>query len=75
MMMMDQLTHRGLARLAQKNGGIFHLNMGFLHVVAISNPEMARQMRKLCVMKLFSRKKAESWESVRDEVESLVKAV
>ncbi|EOX90918.1 Ferulic acid 5-hydroxylase 1, putative [Theobroma cacao] len=32
-------------------------------------------MRKLCVMKLFSRKKSESWESVRDEVESLVKAV
>ncbi|XP_017969451.1 PREDICTED: cytochrome P450 84A1 [Theobroma cacao] len=114
MMMMDQLTHRGLARLAQKYGGIFHLKMGFLHMVAISNPEMARQvlqvqdnifsnrpatiaisyltydradmafahygpfwrqMRKLCVMKLFSRKRAESWESVRDEVETLIKAV
>ena len=114
MMMMDQLTHRGLAKLSHKYGGIFHLKMGFLHMVAISNPEMARQvlqvqdnifsnrpatiaisyltydradmafahygpfwrqMRKLCVMKLFSRKRAESWESVRDEVESLVKAV
>ncbi|XWS45508.1 hypothetical protein CRYUN_Cryun15aG0142200 [Craigia yunnanensis] len=113
-MMMDQLTHRGLAKLAHKYGGIFHLKMGILHMVAISNPEMARQvlqvqdnifsnrpatiaisyltydradmafahygpfwrqMRKLCVMKLFSRKRAESWESVRDEVESLVKAV
>ncbi|XWS29235.1 hypothetical protein CRYUN_Cryun24cG0010800 [Craigia yunnanensis] len=114
MMIMDQLTHRGLAKLAHKYGGIFHLKMGFLHMVAISNPEMARQvlqvqdnifsnrpatvaisyltydradmafahygpfwrqMRKLCVMKLFSRKRAESWESVKDEVKSLVKAV
>ncbi|XVF15857.1 hypothetical protein REPUB_Repub09cG0192400 [Reevesia pubescens] len=114
MMMMDQLTHRGLAKLAQKYGGIFHLKMGFLHMVAISSPEMARQvlqvqdnifsnrpatiaisyltydradmafahygpfwrqMRKLCVMKLFSRKRAESWESVRDEVDSIVRTV
>ncbi|PPD68927.1 hypothetical protein GOBAR_DD34191 [Gossypium barbadense] len=111
---MEQLTHRGLAKLAQKYSGIFHLRMGYLHMVAISNPEMARQvlqvqdnifsnrpatiaisyltynradmafahygpfwrqMRKLCVMKLFSRKRAESWESVRDEVEKLVRAV
>ncbi|TYH42238.1 hypothetical protein ES332_D11G050200v1 [Gossypium tomentosum] len=114
MMMMDQLTHRGLAKLAHKYGGIFHMKMGYLHMVTISNPEMARQvlqvqdnifsnrpaniaisyltydradmafanygpfwrqMRKICVMKVFSRKRAESWESVRDEVESLVKAV
>ncbi|KAK8687297.1 hypothetical protein V6N13_086122 [Hibiscus sabdariffa] len=114
MMMMDQLTHRGLAKLAHTYGGIFHLKMGFLHMVAISNPEMARQvlqvqdyifsnrpvtiatsyltydradmdfahygpfwrqMRKLSVMKLFSRKRAESWESIRDEVDSHVKAV
>lgn len=34
-----------------------------------------RQMRKLCVMKLFSRKRAESWDSVRDEVDSMVKIV
>ncbi|KAK9039736.1 hypothetical protein V6N11_014929 [Hibiscus sabdariffa] len=114
MMMMDQLTHRGLAKLAHTYGGIFHLKMGFLHMVAISNPEMARQvlqvqdnifsnrpatiaisyltydradmafahygpfwrqMRKLSAMKLFSRKRAESWESIRDEVDSHVKAV
>ncbi|GMI67293.1 ferulic acid 5-hydroxylase 1, CYTOCHROME P450 84A1 [Hibiscus trionum] len=114
MMMMDQLTHRGLAKLAQKYGGIFHMKMGYLHTVTISNPEMARQvlqvqdnifsnrpatiaisyltydradmafahygpfwrqMRKICVMKVFSRKRAESWESVRDETDSLVKAV
>ncbi|KAJ3680101.1 hypothetical protein LUZ60_016379 [Juncus effusus] len=114
MLMMDQLTHRGLARLSEIYGGICHLKLGFLHAVAISNPEMARQvlqvqdnvfsnrpatiaityltydradmafahygpfwrqMRKLCVMKLFSRRRAESWASVRDEVESTVKAV
>ncbi|KAE8696195.1 Cytochrome P450 84A1 [Hibiscus syriacus] len=114
MLMMDQLTHRGLAKLARRYGGIFHLEMGCIHIVAISNPEMAgqvlqfhdsifsnrpatiaisyltydradmafahygpfwRQMRKLCVVKLFSRKREESWESVRDEVENLVQAV
>ncbi|KAJ1408829.1 Cytochrome P450 [Sesbania bispinosa] len=109
MLMMDQLTHRGLANLAKQYGGIFHLRMGFLHMVAISDPDTARQvlqvqdnifsnrpatiaisyltydradmafahygpfwrqMRKLCVMKLFSRKRAESWQSVRDEVDA-----
>ncbi|CAI9264047.1 unnamed protein product [Lactuca saligna] len=113
MLMMDQLTHRGLARLAEKYGGILHLKMGFSHTIAVSSPEMARiilqekdnifanrpatiaityltyngvdlafanygpfwrQMRKLCVMKLFSRKRAESWDSVRDEVDTMVKA-
>ncbi|GMH14899.1 hypothetical protein Nepgr_016740 [Nepenthes gracilis] len=114
MMMMDQLTHRGLANLAKKYGGLFHLRMGFLHMVSVSSPEIARQvlqvqdnifsnrpatiaisyltydradmafahygpfwrqMRKLCVMKLFSRKRAESWQSVRDEVDTIVRAV
>lgn len=114
MAIMDQLTHRGLAALAKQYGGIFHLKMGYLHMVAISSPDTARQvlqiqdnifsnrpatiaisyltydradmafahygpfwrqMRKLCVMKLFSRKRAESWESVRDEVEKTVRIV
>ncbi|GAB2282800.1 hypothetical protein Dimus_017335 [Dionaea muscipula] len=114
MMMMDQLTHRGLARLAKQYGGLLHLRMGFLHMVVVSSPDVARQvlqvqdnifsnrpatvaisyltynradmafahygpfwrqMRKLCVMKLFSRKRAESWQSVRDEVEGIVRAV
>lgn len=34
-----------------------------------------RQMRKLCVMKLFSRKRAESWASIRDEVDAMVRSV
>ncbi|XP_061351605.1 cytochrome P450 84A1-like [Gastrolobium bilobum] len=114
MNMMDKLTHRGLANLANQYGGVFHLRMGFLHMVAISNAEAARQvlqvqdnifsnrpatiaityltydradmafahygpfwrqMRKLCVMKLFSRKRAESWQSVRDEVDGVVNVV
>ncbi|KAG6645637.1 hypothetical protein I3843_08G129700 [Carya illinoinensis] len=112
--LMDHLTHRGLAKLAKQYGGIFHLRMGYLHMVAVSSPDVARQvlqvqdnifsnrpatlaikyltydradmafahygpfwrqMRKLCVMKLFSRKRAESWESVRDEVDSTVRLV
>ncbi|KAL8151990.1 hypothetical protein V2J09_021798 [Rumex salicifolius] len=114
MNMMDQLTHRGLARLAHKYGGIFHMRMGFLHMITISSPEAARQvlqvqdnifsnrpatiaikyltydradmafahygpfwrqMRKLAVMKLFSRKRAESWQSVRDEVDRIVRVM
>ncbi|XP_043712007.1 cytochrome P450 84A1-like [Telopea speciosissima] len=114
MNMMDQLTHRGLAKLSKQYGGLTHLRLGFLHVVTISTPEMARQvlqvqdnifsnrainiaikylsydqadmafahygpfwrqMRKLCVMKLFSRRRAESWASVRDEVDSMVLTV
>ncbi|KAE8705011.1 Cytochrome P450 84A1 [Hibiscus syriacus] len=87
MLMMDQLTHRGLAKLAHRYGGIFHLKM-WPATIAISyltydRADMAfahygpfwRQMRKLCVVNLFSRKRAESWESVRDEVENLVRAV
>ncbi|KAL8231062.1 hypothetical protein R6Q57_000840 [Mikania cordata] len=113
MLMMDQLTHRGLAKLAEKYGGILYLKMGFSHTVAVSSPEIVRQilqvqdhifanrpttiaityltynrmdmafsdyspfwrqMRKLSVMKLFSRRRAESWDSVRDEVDSMVKS-
>lgn len=44
MMMMDQLTHRGLAKLAQKYGGVFHLKMGYVHKIVISGPEEARQV-------------------------------
>ncbi|KAM7516168.1 hypothetical protein LguiA_005751 [Lonicera macranthoides] len=112
--MVSQLTHRGLAKLAKQYGGLFHLRIGFLHMVAVSSPEIARQvlqvqdnifsnrpatiaisyltydradmafahygpfwrqMRKLCVMKLFSRKRAESWDSVRDEVDCMVHLV
>ncbi|GKV41519.1 hypothetical protein SLEP1_g49036 [Rubroshorea leprosula] len=114
MLRMGQLTHRGLAKLAEKYGGLFHLRMGFVHMMAVSSPEIAqqvlqvqdnifsnrpasiaisyltynradmafahygpfwRQMRKICVMKLFSRKRAESWESVRDEVDITVRSV
>ncbi|KAG0488593.1 hypothetical protein HPP92_007404 [Vanilla planifolia] len=107
MLMMDRLTHRELAKLANVYGGLLHLRLGFLHTVTVSTPEMAkevlqvqdslfsnrpatiaiayltydradmafahygpfwRQMRKLCVAKLFSRKREESWASVRDAV-------
>ncbi|KAK7257987.1 hypothetical protein RIF29_32353 [Crotalaria pallida] len=114
LLMMDQLTHRGLAQLAKRYGPLCHLQMGSLHIVAVSTPDMARevlqtqdgafsnrpanvaisylsydradmafancgpfwrQMRKLCVIKLFSRRRAESWASVRDEVEKTVQTV
>ncbi|KAG9442899.1 hypothetical protein H6P81_018753 [Aristolochia fimbriata] len=112
--MMDKLTHRGLAELGKEYGGLVYLRLGVLDNVAVTTPEMARQvlqvhdnafsnrpatvavqfltydradmafahygpfwrqMRKLCVMKLFSRKRAESWASVRDEVDAMIAAV
>ncbi|XP_077231372.1 cytochrome P450 84A1-like [Tasmannia lanceolata] len=114
LLMMDQMTHRGLAKLAQKYGGLVYLRLGVLHTLAICTPDMARevlqvqdhvfsnraatiavqyltydradmafahcgpfwrQIRKVCVMKLFSRKRAESWASVRDSVESTLQTV
>ncbi|XP_059639354.1 cytochrome P450 84A1-like [Cornus florida] len=111
MLMMDQLTHRGLARLAKQYGGLLHLKMGRIHTVAVSTPDMAREVlqvqdnafsnrpattaisfltydradmafadygpfwretRKICVMKLFSPKRAESWQSVNEEVDWLM---
>ncbi|XP_042458496.1 cytochrome P450 84A1-like [Zingiber officinale] len=115
MLMMDQLTHRGLARLNERYGsGICHLRLGARHAFSVSTPEVARevlqaqdhvfsnrpatiavayltydradmafahygpfwrQMRKLCVMRLFSKKRAESWASVRAEVDGAVREV
>ncbi|KAK4491426.1 hypothetical protein RD792_002174 [Penstemon davidsonii] len=34
-----------------------------------------RQMRKICVTKVFSRKRAESWASVREEIYSFIKEI
>ncbi|VFQ99878.1 unnamed protein product [Cuscuta campestris] len=114
MNLMDHYSHRGLAKLADKYGGLVHSRMGSLHMVVVSGPEEARQvlqvhdgvlsnrpatvaisyltyeradmafahygpfwrqMRKVCVMKLFSRRRAESWDSVRDEVDQMVRTV
>ncbi|XP_073273915.1 cytochrome P450 84A1-like [Primulina huaijiensis] len=114
LLMMKDLTHRRLAELAEVYGGLCHLRMGQLHMVAVSTPEIARQvlqtqdnlfsnrpatvaisyltynradmafahygpfwrqMRKICVTKVFSRKRAESWASVREEIDSFLKNV
>lgn len=114
MLILDQLTHRGLADLCKQYGGVVHLRLGVLHNFAIATPAAARevlqlrdhvfsnrpatiavqfltydradmafahygqfwrQMRKLCVMKLFSRRRPESWAAVRDEVDTLVGVV
>ncbi|CAL4933558.1 unnamed protein product [Urochloa decumbens] len=45
MMMMHQLTHRGLAALADKYGsGLVHLRLGQVHAFAVSTPEYAREV-------------------------------
>ncbi|CAN0924813.1 Cytochrome P450 84A1 [Linum grandiflorum] len=114
MLMMDQLTHHGLAKLAKQYGGLFHLRMGNIHMMTVSTSDIAkqvlkvhdnifsnrpaniainyltydrsdmafahygpfwRQMRKITVMKLFSRRRAESWDSVRDEISYMVQTV
>ncbi|KAL7125423.1 hypothetical protein ABFS83_14G116300 [Erythranthe nasuta] len=112
--MSGELNHRGLAALAKTYGGLFHMKMGRIHMVAVSTAEMARevlqtqdhvfsnrpannsiryltydradmafahygpfwrQMRKICVTKLFSRKRAGSWASAREEIDSFVKTL
>ncbi|XP_026453987.1 cytochrome P450 84A1-like [Papaver somniferum] len=112
--MMGHSTHKSLAELGQRYGGIVHLRIGKLHMVSVTAPEIARQvlqvqdsvfsdrpangaikyltydrsdmvfanygpflrqMRKLCVMKLFSRKREESWNAVREEVDSTIATV
>ncbi|KAL8118090.1 cytochrome P450 84A1-like [Apium graveolens] len=113
-LMMACLTHRGLAKLASRYGGLFYLRMGAQDIVVVSTPDMARQilqthqdqisnrptsialdylsygranmafadyspwwrqMRKICVMKLFSRARVESWNSVRDELNHMLRDV
>ncbi|KAL5215405.1 hypothetical protein ABZP36_006806 [Zizania latifolia] len=110
----SDMTHRGLALLAERYGGLLHLRLGRLRTVVVSTPEMARlvlqvndrafanrpttaaidylsyhradmvfaqygpfwrQMRKLCIHKLFSRRRAASWAAVHDEVERLLREV
>lgn len=112
--MMNQLTHRGLAELAKRHGGVFHLRMGFRHMIFVSGPNPAREVlqvhdhifsnrpanictryltydrsdlvfanygpfwrkvRKLCVTKLFSRYRAESWAAIAGEVDTMVRRV
>lgn len=40
----NQLSHRGLAELAKQYGGLLHLQMGKIHIVAVSTAEMAREI-------------------------------
>lgn len=40
----NQLTHRGLAELAKQYGGLLHLHMGRIRIVAASTAEMAREI-------------------------------
>ncbi|EAY88254.1 hypothetical protein OsI_09706 [Oryza sativa Indica Group] len=114
MLMMDQLTHRGLAAMAARYGGLLHLRLGRVHMVVVSSPEHARevlqvqdgdfsnrpasiaiayltygradmafshyghfwrQVRKLSALRLFSRRRAQSWRAVRDESAKLVGAI
>lgn len=44
MLMMGQLTHRGLAALAGRYGGLFHLRLGRVHAVVVSSPAHAREV-------------------------------
>ena len=44
MLMIDQLTHRGLAKLAARYGGIFYMRMGFLNMFTVADPDIARQV-------------------------------
>ncbi|KAI4966492.1 hypothetical protein ZWY2020_040701 [Hordeum vulgare] len=108
------MTHRGLARLSARYGGLLHLRVGRLSTVVVSTSEIARlvlqvndrafanrpasgpiayltygradmvfaqygpfwrEMRKLCVHRLFSHRRAASWAAVHDEVDNLIRDV
>uniref|UniRef100_A0ACD5WVM2 Uncharacterized protein n=1 Tax=Avena sativa TaxID=4498 RepID=A0ACD5WVM2_AVESA len=43
MMMGDQFTHRGLAALVKRYGGLLHLRVGSLRIFVVSTPELARE--------------------------------
>nr|XP_027099749.1 cytochrome P450 84A1-like [Coffea arabica] len=114
MMIANQISQIGLAKLANQYGGIFRVKLPFLNTVVVSSPDLARQvlqvqdnifsnrpatiaisyltyeradmafaqygpmwrqMRKLCVMKLFSSKRAASWDAVRDEVDDMIRVL
>ena len=44
MSMMPQMSHHRLAQLAKQYGGLLHLQMGLHSVVAISTPDLAREV-------------------------------
>jgi ferulate-5-hydroxylase len=44
LMMMGQLTHRSLAALAERYGGLLHLRLGRRHVFVVSTAEYAREV-------------------------------
>lgn len=48
MKLKNQLNHRGLAELAKQYGGLLHLQMGKIHIVAASTAEMAREILQVC---------------------------
>jgi len=48
MKLKNQLNHRGLAELAKQYGGLLHLQMGRIHIVAASTAEMAREILQVC---------------------------
>ncbi|KAM0917349.1 hypothetical protein ACQ4PT_009576 [Festuca glaucescens] len=44
MLMGDQFTHRGLAALAMRYGGLLHLRVGSLRIFVVSTPDLAREV-------------------------------
>ncbi|KAM0923101.1 hypothetical protein ACQ4PT_005756 [Festuca glaucescens] len=44
MLMGDQFTHRGLAVLAKRYGGLLHLRVGSLRIFVVSTPDLAREV-------------------------------
>lgn len=54
MLIMGELTHRGLAALAERYGGLLYLRLGFVHAFAVSTPEMARQVLQVLLSQLYT---------------------
>ncbi|KAF6172310.1 hypothetical protein GIB67_024932 [Kingdonia uniflora] len=74
--MFGSLLHRSLTQLSKKHGPVILLQLGSVPVLVVSSAEVAREMRKICVLELLSAKKVHSFRSVRvQEVENMIKSI
>ncbi|CAI0456071.1 unnamed protein product [Linum tenue] len=70
------LPHRRLMELAVEHGPLMQLQLGETSTVVVSSPEIAMQMRKICVVELLSPKRVRSFGPIRaQEVNELVRSI
>ncbi|XP_057832063.1 cytochrome P450 750A1-like [Cryptomeria japonica] len=71
LLQMGELVHRSLHDISKKYGPIASLKLSSVTAIVISSPEMAKEMKKLCMVELLNAKRIESMRSMREEEVSL----